>query len=83
VKTVGQRDQVMKVAESSGKHKHARDGVALAHDMDAISTVGIWSTGRERGSLIRQMPTSRVTLIVTAGRANGHRTEYVLDHTAG
>ena len=36
------------------------------------------------GSLIRQMPTSRVTLVVTAGRANGPTlSEYVLDHTAG
>jgi anti-sigma factor RsiW len=35
------------------------------------------------GSLIRRMPTSRVTLTVTAGRANGRRIgEYVLDHTA-
>jgi anti-sigma factor RsiW len=35
------------------------------------------------GSLIRQMPTSRVTVTVTAGRANGRRIgEYVLDHTA-
>jgi len=33
--------------------------------------------------LIRQMPTSRVTLTVTAGRADGRRIgEYVLDHTA-
>jgi len=36
------------------------------------------------GSLIRQMPTSRVTLTLTAGRANGPKiSEYVLDHTAG
>src|SRR4051812_4106580 len=35
------------------------------------------------GSLIRQMPTSRVTLVVTVGRASGPTTsEYVLDHTA-
>ena len=35
------------------------------------------------GSLIRQMPTSRVTLTVTAVRADGRRIgEYVLDHTA-
>ena len=35
------------------------------------------------GSLIRQMPTSRVTLTLTAGRANGPKiSEYVLDHTA-
>lgn len=40
----------------------------------------LWATP---GSLIRQMPTSRVTLTVTAGRANGRRIgEYVLDHTA-
>jgi hypothetical protein len=36
------------------------------------------------GSLIRQMPTSRVTLMVTAGGASGPKiSEYVLDHTAG
>jgi hypothetical protein len=35
------------------------------------------------GLLIRQMRTSRVTLTVTAGRADGRRIgEYVLDHTA-
>lgn len=35
------------------------------------------------GSLIRQMPTSRVMLTVTAARAAGRRIgEYVLDHTA-
>jgi hypothetical protein len=35
------------------------------------------------GSLIRQMPTSRITLTVTAGRTNGRRIgEYVLDHSA-
>lgn len=35
------------------------------------------------GSVIRQMPTSRVTLTLTAGRADGPRIgEYVLDHTA-
>jgi hypothetical protein len=35
------------------------------------------------GSLIRQLPTSRVTLTVTAGRATGRRIgEYVLDHSA-
>jgi anti-sigma factor RsiW len=40
----------------------------------------LWATP---GSLIRQMPTSRVTLTVTAGRANGRRIgEYVLDHSA-
>ena len=40
----------------------------------------LWATP---GSLIRQMPTSRVTLTVTAGRANGRQIgEYVLDHTA-
>jgi hypothetical protein len=36
------------------------------------------------GSLIRQMPTSRVTLTLTAGRAGGPKiSEYVLDHTSG
>lgn len=40
----------------------------------------LWATP---GSLIRQIPTSRVTLTVTAGGANGRRiSEYVLDHTA-
>lgn len=40
----------------------------------------LWATP---GSLIRQMPTSRVTLTVTAGHATGRRIgEYVLDHTA-
>jgi hypothetical protein len=40
----------------------------------------LWATP---GSLIRQMPTSRVTLTVTAGRANGRQIgEYTLDHTA-
>lgn len=40
----------------------------------------LWATP---GSVIRQMPTARVTLTVTAGRANGRRiSEYVLDHTA-
>ena len=40
----------------------------------------LWATP---GSLIRQMPTSRVTVTVTAGRADGRRIgEYVLDHTA-
>jgi hypothetical protein len=35
------------------------------------------------GSLIRQMPTSRVTLTVTSGRGDARRIgEYVLDHTA-
>ena len=35
------------------------------------------------GSLIRRMPTSRLTLTVTAGGANGRRIgEYVLDHSA-
>ena len=35
------------------------------------------------GTLIRQMPTSRVTLTVTAGAAGGRRIgEYVLDHSA-
>ena len=35
------------------------------------------------GSLIRDLPASRVTLTVTAGRADGRRIgEYVLDHTA-
>lgn len=35
------------------------------------------------GSLIRQMPTSRVTLTLNAGRADGPRIgEYVLDHRA-
>jgi len=40
----------------------------------------LWATP---GSLIRQMPTSRVMLTVTAGRANRRRIgEYVLDHSA-
>jgi hypothetical protein len=40
----------------------------------------LWATP---GLLIRQMPTSRVTLTVTAGRANGRQIgQYVLDHTA-
>jgi hypothetical protein len=40
----------------------------------------LWATP---GSLIHQMPTSRITLTVTAGRANGRRIgEYVLDHSA-
>jgi anti-sigma factor RsiW len=40
----------------------------------------LWATP---ASLIRQMPTSRVVLTVTAGPANGRRIgEYVLDHTA-
>jgi len=40
----------------------------------------LWATP---GSLIRQLPTSRVTLTVTAGRADGRQIgEYVLDHTA-
>jgi anti-sigma factor RsiW len=40
----------------------------------------LWATP---GSLIRQLPTSRVMLTVTAGRANGRRIgEYVLDHSA-
>jgi hypothetical protein len=35
------------------------------------------------GSLIRKMPTSRVTFTLTAGRASGPNiSEYVLDHTA-
>lgn len=52
-------------------------------DVPVAATEGelLWAAP---GSLIRQMPTSRVTLIVTAGRANGPRiSEYVLDHTAG
>jgi hypothetical protein len=41
----------------------------------------LWATP---GSLIRQMPTSRVTLTVTAGHADGRRIgEYVLEHTSG
>ena len=40
----------------------------------------LWATP---GSLIRQIPTSRVTLTMTAGRADGRRIgEYVLDHSA-
>jgi anti-sigma factor RsiW len=40
----------------------------------------LWATP---GALIRQMPTSRVTLTVTAAGASGRRIgEYVLDHTA-
>jgi hypothetical protein len=40
----------------------------------------LWATP---GSLIRQLPTSRVMLTLTEGRANGRRIgEYVLDHTA-
>jgi hypothetical protein len=40
----------------------------------------LWATS---AALIRQMPTSRVTLTVTAGRADRRRIgEYVLDHTA-
>jgi hypothetical protein len=40
----------------------------------------LWATP---GSLIRQMPTSRVTLTVTAAGADGQRIgEYILDHTA-
>jgi hypothetical protein len=40
----------------------------------------LWATP---GALIRQMPTSRVVLTVTAGRSDGRRiAEYVLDHTA-
>jgi hypothetical protein len=40
----------------------------------------LWATP---ASLIRQMPTSRVVLTVTAGPAHGRRIgEYVLDHTA-
>jgi hypothetical protein len=56
-------------------------GIVL-EDVPVAGTEGelLWATP---GSLIRQMPTSRVTLIVTAGRANGPtRSEYVLEHTA-
>ena len=56
-------------------------GVVL-EDVPVLAAEGelLWATP---GSLIRQMPTSRVTLTVTAGRANARRIgEYVLDHTA-
>jgi hypothetical protein len=56
-------------------------GIVL-DDVPVVATEGelLWAAP---GSLIRQMPTSRVTLIVTAGRAKGPTTsEYVLDHTA-
>ena len=40
----------------------------------------LWATP---GSLIREMPTSRVVLTLSAGRSDGRRiAEYVLDHTA-
>jgi hypothetical protein len=55
----------------------------VLEDVPVVATEGelLWAAP---GSLIRQMPTSRVTLIVTAERGNGPRiSEYVLDHTAG
>jgi len=55
----------------------------VLEDVPLAATEGelLWAAP---GALIRQMPTSRVTLIVTAGRANGPKiAEYVLDHTAG
>jgi anti-sigma factor RsiW len=55
----------------------------ILEDVPVTATEGelLWAAP---GSLIRQMPTSRVTLTVTAGRANGPKiSEYVLDHTAG
>ena len=55
---------------------------AVLDDVPVSAVEGelLWATP---GSLIRQMPTSRLTLTVTAGRANGRRIgEYVLDHTA-
>ena len=56
-------------------------GIVL-EDVPVAATEGelLWAAP---GSLIRQMPTSRVTLVVTAKGASGPRiSEYVLDHTA-
>ena len=56
-------------------------GVVLA-DVPVSAAEGelLWAMP---GSLIRQMPTSRVVLTVTAARANGPWVgEYVLDHSA-
>ena len=55
---------------------------AVFEDVPVSAAEGelLWATP---GALIRQMPTSRVTLTVTAGAWNGRRIgEYVLDHTA-
>ncbi len=55
----------------------------VLEDVPVAATEGelLWAAP---GSLIRQMPTSRVTLTVTAGRASGPTiSEYFLDHTAG
>jgi len=55
---------------------------AVLEDVPVSATEGelLWATPC---SLIRQMPTSRVTLTVTEGSASGRRiAEYVLDHTA-
>jgi anti-sigma factor RsiW len=57
-------------------------GIVL-DDVPVVAAEGelLWAAP---GSLIRQMPTSRVTLSVTAAPAGRPRTfEYVLDHTAG
>ena len=60
------------------------DALLTLYESDAAFTPTegelLWATP---GSLIRQMPTSRVTLTVNVRRANGRRIgEYALDHTA-
>jgi hypothetical protein len=52
----------------------------VLEDVPVTATEGelLWAAP---GSLIRQLPTSRVTFVVTAGSANGRKiSEYVLDH---
>jgi hypothetical protein len=55
-------------------------GIVLADvPVSAAESELLWAAP---GRLIRQMPTSRVTLTVTAGRASGRRiAEYTLDHS--
>jgi hypothetical protein len=54
----------------------------VLHDVPVTAAEGelLWAAP---GTLIRQMPTSRITLTVSDAGANGRRIgEYVLDHTA-